>query len=97
MTTPRAYRTKMTPLSVLMIGGALLLPGPGCAQPQYYKVTDPATNKVYYTQKLRRPMDNKTVTFRDARTNETRTLDRVQVDQMERPEFQASTDGAANP
>lgn len=97
MTTPRARRATLIPLSLLMVLAALLVPGPGCAQPQYYKVTDPATNKVYYTQKLRRPMDNRTVTFRDVRTNETRTLDRVQVDQMERPEFQASTDGAANP
>jgi hypothetical protein len=79
------------------MAAALFVPGPGCAQPQYYKVTDPKTNNVYYTQKLRRPMDNKTVTFRDVRTNKTVTLDKVQLDAMDRPEYQASTDGAANP
>ena len=97
MTTRRARRTSLIPVSVLMVLAALLLPGPGCAQPRYYKVTDPATSNVYYTQKLRRPMDNKTVTFRDAKSNKTVTLDKVQVDQMERPEYQASTDGLANP
>jgi hypothetical protein len=97
MTTPRAHRARLARLSVLLMAAALFVPGPGCAQPQYYKVTDPKTNNVYYTQKLRRPMDNKTVTFRDVRTNKTVTLDKVQLDAMDRPEYQASTDGAANP
>ena len=97
MTTPRARRARLARLSVLLMAAALFVPGPGCAQPQYYKVTDPKTNNVYYTQKLRRPMDNKTVTFRDVRTNKTVTLDKVQLDAMDRPEYQASTDGAANP
>ncbi len=97
MTTPRARSARLARLSVLLMAAALFVPGPGCAQPQYYKVTDPKTNNVYYTQKLRRPMDNKTVTFRDVRTNKTVTLDKVQLDAMDRPEYQASTDGAANP
>jgi hypothetical protein len=87
----------MVRLSVLLMAAALFVPGPGCAQPHYYKVTDARTNEVYYTQKLRHPVDNKTVTFRDVRTNKTVTLDKLQVDAMDRPEFQASTDGAANP
>jgi hypothetical protein len=97
MTTPSARSARLARLSVLLMAAALFVPGPGCAQPQYYKVTDPKTNNVYYTQKLRRPMDNKTVTFRDVRTNKTVTLDKVQLDAMDRPEYQASTDGAANP
>jgi len=97
MTTRRARRSRMVRLSVLLMAAALFVPGPGCAQPRYYKVTDPATHHVYYTQSLRHPMDNKTVTFRDVRTNKTLTLDKVQVDALDRPEFQASTDGAANP
>ena len=97
MTTRRARRTSLVPISVLMVLAALLLPGPGCAKPRYYKVTDPATNSVYYTQKLRRPMDNKTVTFSDVRSNKTVTLDKVQVDQMERPEYQTATAGLADP
>jgi hypothetical protein len=97
MTTPRARRARMARLSVLLMAAALFVPGPGCAKPRYYRVTDPKTNKVYYTQKLRHPMDNKTVTFRDVRSNKTVTLDKLQVDALDRPEYQASTDGAANP
>ena len=97
MTTRPAFTARMVRLSVLMMAAALLVPGAGCAKPRYYRVTDPATNKVYYTQKLRRPMDNRTVTFRDVRTNKTLTLDKMQVDALDRPEYQASTDGAANP
>jgi len=97
MTSRRARRTSLVPLSLLMVLGALLLPGPGCAKPRYYRVTDPATNNVYYTQKLRRPMDNKTITFRDVKTNRTHTLDRAQVDQLDRPEYQTATAGLADP
>ena len=97
MTTRHVRRARLVRLSVLLMAAAVFVPGPGCAQPRYYKVTDPATNDVYYTQKLRHPIDNKTVTFRDVRSNKTVTLDKVQVDALDRPEFQASTDGAANP
>ena len=97
MTTARARKARLARLSLLMVPAALLVPGPGCAQPRYYKVTDPATNNVYYTQKLRHPMDNKTVTFRDARTNQTHTMDRLQVDAITRTDYQDATGGAANP
>ena len=97
MTTRRARKAGMASLSLLMIVAALLVPGPGCAKPQYYKVTDPKTDNVYYTQKLRRPMDNKTVTFRDVRTNKTHKMDRLQVDAITRTDFQDATGGAANP
>jgi hypothetical protein len=44
----------------------------GCASTSYYKVTDPATNKVYYTQELD-PSRTGAVAFKDGATgNEVR-------------------------
>ena len=74
-------------IPVLLIACALFVPGAGCAS-QYYRVSDPQSNQVYYTQKIDHPQDMpNTAKFVDARTGETVTLERMKIDALSEQQF----------
>ncbi len=60
----------------------------GCAS--YYRVTDPATGKDYYTTTLERKGGS--VTFKDVNTNETVTLPSSEVLEISKDQFKAKTE-----
>ena len=59
----------------------------GCAT--YYKVTDPATGKDYYTDTVER--EGGSVIFKDANTRATVTLPTSEVIEISKGEFKANT------
>jgi hypothetical protein len=69
----------------LVLAGSLSLFA-GCASP-HYQVTDPTSNKVYYTTDLKK--EGGTTTFKDARTGDTVTLQNVEVRDIPKEEFNA--------
>lgn len=59
----------------------------GCAT--YYKVTDPATGKDYYTEKVERKGGG--VTFKDVNTRATVTLQSSEVLEISKDQFEENT------
>ena len=59
----------------------------GCAT--YYKVTDPATGKDYYTEEVER--EGGSVTFKDVNTRATVTLPTSEVMEISKDQFEANT------
>jgi hypothetical protein len=59
----------------------------GCTS--YYEVTDPGTNRVYYTEKLDR-RDSGTVRFKDARTGAEITLPASEITEMSKEKYDAA-------
>src|SRR5947209_2364793 len=62
---------------------ALFLIG-GCAS--YYKVTDPTTGEVYYSQELKR-QDNGATTLKDAKTGNMVNIQNSEIDEVSKEEF----------
>lgn len=56
----------------------------GCTS--YYQVTDPGTNRVYYTDKLDR-RDSGTLRFKDARTGAEITLPASEVTELSKEQY----------
>jgi hypothetical protein len=63
----------------------------GCAS--YYKVTDPSTNKVYYTTDLKRN-DGGSTTLKDERTGDMVTVQNSDVQKVNKEEFEAGKNTA---
>jgi hypothetical protein len=87
-----ACTTNLVRFSVLLVVVALFVPGPGCANQQYYRVTDPQTNEVYYTQQIRHPNAG-SATFKDIRTGKSVTLERMKIDTLDAQQYRAETGG----
>jgi len=68
----------------LLVSGLLLVAAGGCTT--YYKVTDPATNIVYYSTEVKQ--DGST-TLTDARTGNTFTLKNASVEKISEKDFEA--------
>ena len=68
----------------VVVAGALSLFA-GCASP-HYKVTDPTSNKVYYTTELKQ--ERGATTLKDARTGDMVTLQNVEVRDISAEEFE---------
>ena len=68
--------------------GALLIGG--CTS--YYKVTDPTTDKTYYTTSLRQ-MDNGAAELKDATTGDTITIQNSHVSKITKEQFEAGKYG----
>jgi hypothetical protein len=66
------------------IGLALLLGG-GCSS--YYKVTDPTTGRVYYTEELQRK-NSGAATLRDARTGSTVNLQNSEIEPITKEQYE---------
>ena len=58
----------------------------GCAS--YYKITDPATGKDYYTQEVER--EGGSVTFQDVNSRATVTLPTSEVMEISKDQFEAN-------
>ena len=79
---------KTTPKTILIACSfALILAG--CAT--YYKVTDPTSGRVYYTQKVKKHEGTGGVTFKDAGTGGEITLQSSEILTINRDEFKEGT------
>ncbi|HEX4795300.1 MAG TPA: hypothetical protein VH370_16005 [Humisphaera sp.] len=68
----------------LLVSGLLLISVSGCTT--YYKVTDPTTNRTYYSTEVKQ--DGST-TLKDARTGNTFTLQKADVEKISEEDFEA--------
>lgn len=68
---------------VLAAGGIVT----GCTS--YYQVTDPSTNRVYYTEKLDR-RDSGSVRFKDARSGEEITLPASAIAEIPKEKYETA-------
>lgn len=57
---------------------------------EYYKVKDPATDKIYYTNELEKQKGG-AVTLKDASTGSTVTLQNSEVTEINKEEFKANS------
>ena len=73
-------KTKIALLIGLMLAG-------GCTS--YYRVTDPTTNKVYYTTSLRQ-MDSGAAVLTDARTGDKVSIQNSQVQKITKEQFETN-------
>lgn len=80
-------RNKRVALSLAV---ALLLVLSACGG-GYYKVTDPASSKTYYTEDLSEK-ENGAVKLKDANTGGTVTLQNSEVIKIKKEEFKANTE-----
>ncbi len=72
-----------------VLAGFLVLTVSGCAS--YYKVTDPTSDAVYYTQKV----DEKTsgaVAFTDEKTNTKITIQSSQIQEISKDEYKSAVE-----
>jgi hypothetical protein len=75
----RLNKFVVTILSVLVLGG--------CGS--YYKIVDPSTSKVYYTDDIKRR--GSSVEFKDANTGSKVTLQNTEIQKIHKEEFKANT------
>jgi uncharacterized protein YceK len=75
----------MKRLAVFLISVAFLA---GCGS--YYKVTDPASKNIYYTEDIEQ-MKSGAVKFKDAKTGGEITLQSSEVKEIDSKEFQEAT------
>lgn len=61
----------------------------GCAT--YHKVTDPASQNVYYTKKIKQEKRGGTVTFTDDRTGAKVTLQSSEIQKIPKEEYKEGT------
>ena len=73
-------------LFIFLTAGLLLLAGCG----GYYKVTDPNSQKTYYTQKISRKTDGR-IEFKDAKTGSEVVLQSSEVLKIKSREYKAGT------
>jgi hypothetical protein len=73
----------------LLICGLILMVG-GCTN--YYRVTDPATGKTYYTTDIDKE-EGGAVTIKDERTRSNVTLQSTEVREISEDEFEAEVKG----
>lgn len=62
-----------------------------CAH-DYYKVTDPASGKVFYTEEVKR--NGSAVEFKDAQTGGVTTLQNSQVEEIKKDQYEAAVNPA---
>ena len=76
----------MTSRTLVLAGLALLCAG-GCTN--YYKVTDPTTGRVYYTQELQHK-NSGAATLRDARTGSRVNLQNSEVEKITKEQYETN-------
>ncbi|MBW2601467.1 MAG: hypothetical protein JRD47_06020 [Deltaproteobacteria bacterium] len=74
---------------VVLVAVILLMVSLGCAS--YYRVTDPASGKVYYTDDMDR--EGASIIFKDVKTQSTVTLQSSEIIEVSKDEFKAKTLG----
>jgi uncharacterized protein YceK len=76
-----------TVMRIAMIAMVTILAGCG----SYYKVTDPASGRMYYTEEVERPGKGTTIMFKDAKTGAEVTLPASEVLEVSSDEFKKGT------
>ncbi|HSZ57671.1 MAG TPA: hypothetical protein VK797_18560 [Tepidisphaeraceae bacterium] len=71
-------------LGLILAAGGIVS---GCTS--YYEVSDPGTNRVYYTEKLDR-RDSGTVRFKDARTGDEITLPASAIKEIPKEQYEVA-------
>jgi len=66
----------------------------GCTS--YYKVTDPTTNRTYYTTELKKGSHG-SATLKDARTGNEVTIQNSEIDPITKEEYETGRHAAAAP
>lgn len=74
---------------------ASLLAVAGCAS--YYKVTEPASGKEFYTKEVSRILGAGAIEFKDAKTGAKTTLQNSQVLEIDKKTFEAGLSAAKAP
>jgi hypothetical protein len=75
----------------LLVAGILLGCAVGCTT--YYRVTDPTTNKTYYTTELKQ--EGSATQIKDARTGDSVTLQNVDVRKISKEDYEAGKSAAS--
>jgi hypothetical protein len=83
------HRSKV--LALVLLGVAV----GGCAS--YYKVTEPASGKEFYTQEVSRTFGGGAVEFKDAKTGAMTTLQNSQVLEIDKDAYEAGLSAAKAP
>jgi hypothetical protein len=80
---------KMTTRLISLFFGviAFLLVASGCSSSKFYRVTDPASSKSYYTPRVSKEKKTGVVSFIDASTGVQVALTRPEVKQISREQF----------
>jgi hypothetical protein len=86
------YRFKNVSRIAVALSMAMLVTA--CAT--YYKVKDPATGNVYYTDKVKRASSG-AVTFKDARSNAEVTIQNSEVTEISKGDYTAGITAPATP
>ena len=73
---------------IVIIACILSLAVAGCGA--YYKITDPASSKAYYTDNIKQKKGG-IIEFKDANTGSTVTLPASEVLEIDKEEFKANT------
>jgi uncharacterized protein YceK len=74
-------------MRIAVLATAAILAGCG----SYYKVTDPTSQRVYYTEEVERPGKGTTIMFKDAKTGAEVTLPASEVIEVSSEEFGKAT------
>ena len=72
---------------ITIITCSLILTVAGCSS--YYKVTDPGSGKIYYTNEIEK--DDGAIEFEDANSGSTVTIQNSEVTEISKEEFKANT------
>ena len=78
-------------LALVLLGVAVT----GCAS--YYKVTEPASGKEFYTKEVSRKIGGSAIEFKDAKTGATTTLQNSQVLEIDKKTYEAGLSAAKAP
>ena len=71
----------------IMIAGILALAVAGCSS--YYKIADPASGKIYYSNEIQK--ESGSIEFKDANSGSTVTIQNSEVTEISQEEFKANT------
>jgi hypothetical protein len=89
MTTMKTSIRKAVSLACIMSAAVAMGTLAGCSS--HYKVTDPASGKVFYTTSIDQSKKGGWVEFKDAKTDSKITLQSSQVQKISKDEFEQAT------
>jgi hypothetical protein len=62
----------------------------GCGSIYYYKITDPSTGNVYYSQKVEKQKQSGSVSFTDAKSGSMVTLQNSEIAEISKEEYKTN-------
>ena len=72
---------------IIMIACGLVLTVAGCSS--YYKITDPGSGKIYYSNEIEK--EDGAIEFKDANSESTVTIQNSEVTEISKEEYKANT------